>query len=228
MEHEHVVKLVKKAFSRLKSRGKKHKRTTPRIRRVEEFLHRPSEQVHIIVGLPSCPYDSKLRFESYVVNEVLGGGVTSRLYQNVREDKGLVYGINSFLQSFMDTGLFLVASATSSENTLRLMKSIRSEFRKFLDGGIKERELETFKTQVKGQIVLGSEDMENRMNSLGVNEMVFEEYRPVDRVIADIEKVSMRSVRDYVHKYFDLDQVSLMVMGDLKPEEALGLFKVWE
>src|ERR1044072_5913751 len=97
-----------------------------------------------------------------------------------------------------------------------------------MDKGLREKELDMFKTQVKGQILLGAEDMENRMNSLGINEMIFGEYRPVDEVIADIEKVSLRSISDYMHKYFDLNQVSLMVMGDLQPVQALKLLETWE
>jgi predicted Zn-dependent peptidase len=96
-----------------------------------------------------------------------------------------------------------------------------------VDGGVKDSELQMFKTQLKGQILLGAEDMENRMNSLGINEMVFGDYRPVDEVIEDIDKVSRRSIREYTEKYFDLKDASVMVMGDLEPAAALKLMEVW-
>lgn len=228
MEHDYVVKAIEKTLGKLPKRVKQQNRKAPRVKVIQEFIPRPSEQVHILVGWPSCSYRSKQRFDSYVVSELLGGGVTSRLYQKIREDKGLVYSVYSFLQSFLDTGLFLTYAGTSDKNALNVMKSIRSEFEKFLGTKIKERELEMFKTQLKGQILLGAEDMENRMNSLGVNELVFGEYRPVDDVIDEIQEVSVRSVTDYVHKYFDMDQLSLMFMGDLQPEQALKLMNVWE
>ncbi len=228
VEHDHVVAMVQKKLGKLPRRTKALKRKAPRIKKFEEFIPRPSEQVHMLVGFPSCSYRSSARFDAMVVNEILGGGVTSRLYQKIREDKGLVYTTYSFLQSFVDSGLFLLYAGTGPENTLAVMKAFKSEVEKFIAGGIKDRELEMFKTQLKGQILLGAEDMENRMNSLGINEMVFNEYRPVDEVIRDIEKVSRRSMTDYVRKYFDLDQVSLMVMGDLEPSEALKLMEVWE
>lgn len=227
VEHDQVVELVSKKLGKLSKRTKKLKRKAPRIRHVEEYIYRPSEQVHLMVGFPSCSYKSNQRFESFVVNELLGGSVTSRLYQKIREDKGLVYSVYSFLQSFVDSGLFLIYAGTSDKNALAVMKAVRGELQKFLDLGMKERELEMFKTQVKGQLLLGGEDMENRMNSLGVNEMVFEQYRPVDEVIAEIEDVSLKSVREYVDKYFDIKKTSLMLMGDLQADEALRLMDVW-
>jgi len=228
VEHDQVCEMVEKSLGKLPRTAPKLKRKAPRLKRVQEFIPRPSEQVHLLVGLPSCSYKSKHRFESYVVNDLLGGGVTSRLYQKIREDKGLVYSVYSFLQSFVDTGLFLTYAGCEEKNALPVLKAMKSEFEKFKKQGLKRTDLSMFKTQVKGQILLGAEDMENRMSSLGVNEMVFNEYKPIDEVISEIDKVSVRSINDYVRKYFDLDNVSLMVMGDVEPEEALNLLEVWE
>ncbi len=228
VEHEHVVDLIKKSLGKLPKRASVLKHKTPKVRRVQEFVERSSEQVHLLVGLPSCSYKSADRFESFVVNDLLGGGVTSRLYQKIREDKGLVYSVYSFLQSFVDTGLLLIYAGTADKNALQVLRIIRTEIQRFAKKGITSAELEMFKTQVKGQILLGAEDMENRMNSLGVNEMVFEEYKPIDEVIHDIDQVTVKSVKEYVAKFVDRKDVSLMVMGDLQPHEALKLLDVWQ
>ncbi|MBX3022382.1 MAG: insulinase family protein [Bdellovibrionales bacterium] len=229
VEHDQVVKMVERTLGKLPKRAKGKASKKPRVKRVQEFIERPSEQVHLLVGLPSCSYKSNHRFESFVVNDLLGGGVTSRFYQSVREDKGLVYTVYSFLQSFKDSGLFLTYAGASSKNAIQVLKAMKRELEKIRDKkGIREKELAMFKTQVKGQILLGAEDMENRMNSLGINEMIFHEYRPVDQVIAEIDEVSLRSISDYMQKYFDKQPVSLMVMGDLQPQEALKLLDVWE
>jgi predicted Zn-dependent peptidase len=227
VEHDQVVEMVQKGLGKAKRTAPSLKRRAPRVKRVQEFVHRPSEQVHLLVGYPSCSYKSKHRFESYVVNDLLGGGVTSRMYQKIREDKGLVYSVYSYLQSFVDTGLFLTYAGTEPKNALPVLKIMKSELERFVKKGVSRSDLAMFKTQVKGQILLGAEDMENRMNSLGVNEMVFGEYRPIDQVIGEIDKVSAKSVNDYVRKYFDLKETSLMVMGDLEPAEALKLLDVW-
>lgn len=227
VEHDQVAALVEKSLGRLKKRVAALKRKAPRFKRFEEFIPRPSEQVHLLVGFPSCSYKSKHRFESYVVNDLLGGGVTSRLYQKIREDKGLVYSVYSYLQSFVDTGLFLTYAGTSDKNALQVLKLIKTELNKFTDHGVKAQDLVSFKTQVKGQILLGAEDMENRMNSLGINEMVFNQYRPIDEVIHEIDEVSVRSTTEYVNKFFNMENVSLMVMGDLEPAVALNLLEAW-
>lgn len=228
VEHDQVVEQISKVMGKLPKRTPDHKRKTPRVRRVQEYIERPSEQVHLLVGLPSCSYKSTSRFESFVVNDLLGGGVTSRLYQKIREDKGLVYSVYSFLQSFVDTGLLLIYAGAGSENAEAVVKIMRSELERLKQKGIKPSELAMFKTQVKGQILLGAEDMENRMNSLGINEMVFGEYKPIDEVIAEIDKVSVRSLKDYIAKYVDTRDASLMVMGELSPVDALKLLEVWE
>ncbi|MGE4133404.1 MAG: M16 family metallopeptidase [Bdellovibrionales bacterium] len=228
VEHEHVVDIVAKKLGRVQKRSRALTRRGTRVRRVMEYIPRNSEQVHLLVGFPSNPFRSKARFDALVVNEMLGGGVTSRLYQRIREDQGLVYSVYSFLQSFLDSGLFMVYAGTSDKNAMKVLKTIRAELAKVFKGQFSDREVEMYKTQLKGQILLGAEDMENRMNSLGVNEMIFGDYRPVDEIIRDIEKVSRKSIRDFVQKYFSLKEASLMVMGDLQPAEALRLMNLWE
>jgi len=228
VEHDQVVAVVEKTLGKLPRRVPGLSRPRPRIRRVMEYMERPSEQVHIMVGLPSCSYKSRLRFEGLVVNEYFGGGVTSRLYQRIREAKGLVYSVYSFLQSFSDTGLLLTYAGTSAKNAPQVVRIVKRELEKLKRDGIRDHDLQMFKTQVKGQILLGAEDMENRMNSLGINEMIFGEYRPVDEVIADIEKVNKRSISEYMNQHFSLDDVSFMIMGDLQPAAALRLMEIWE
>ena len=82
--------------------------------------------------------------------------------------------------------------------------------------GVPKEDLEFFKKQVIGNIILGADDVDNRMNSLAVNEMIFGEYRPVDQVIAEVERISVDSTQEFLNQYFDLDQLGLMLMGPLK------------
>ena len=181
-----------------------------------DFIYRPSEQVHILVGLPSSSYKEKTRFESYIVNALLGGGMTSKLYQKVREDRGLAYSIYSYLHSFTDSGLIMVYAATSEENTQEVIDIIKEEMILLKKHGVPKEDLEFFKKQVIGNIILGADDVDNRMNSLAVNEMIFGEYRPVDQVIAEVERISVDSTQEFLNQYFDLDQLGLMLMGPLK------------
>jgi predicted Zn-dependent peptidase len=183
-----------------------------------EVTQRPAEQVHILFGLPGSAFKDRLRFEGLIVNTLLGGGMTSRLYQSVREERGLVYSIFSSLNSFTDTGLMTIYAGTEPVKAPTVVELILKEIKRLKKNGLKKSDIEFFKTQVLGQILLGADDIENRMNSLGVNEMVLGKYRSVDDVMRDIRSVNLDSVQEYIETYFDLEQMGILLMG-ATPEE---------
>ncbi|MCB0378853.1 MAG: insulinase family protein [Bdellovibrionales bacterium] len=171
------------------------------------------EQYHILAGFPSCAYADENRFNGFVLNTTLGGGMTSKLYQRIREEKGLVYSIFSMLNTFTDSGLHTIYAGTERNHVEEVIDLILKELREIKMKGITEEEVQLYKTQAKGQIIIASEDIDSRMNSLAVNEMVFGKYREVDEVIADIEKVNRDSVMDYIQQKLDIDKMSLFVLG---------------
>ncbi|MCB9026832.1 MAG: insulinase family protein [Bdellovibrionaceae bacterium] len=175
---------------------------------------RPAEQLHLLLSMPSCDFKSDLRFESYIVNAVLGGATTSRLYQKIRENKGLAYNVYSHLHSFTDSGVLITYVGTAAEKAEECLKLIKEELEDFKTKGITTKEVDYYKTQVMGQIMMGSDDVENRMNSIAINEMVFGEYRPVDQTLSQIEQVNTESVNRYIEKYLDFDQLGFIAMGN--------------
>jgi predicted Zn-dependent peptidase len=223
IDHEDVVEQVERAFRGIKRGRKSSQRTRPRYRSFVHFQNRPSEQVHLLVGLPSSSYKDPMRFDSYIVNALLGGGMTSRLYQRVREKRALVYSVYSYLQSFVDTGRWMIYAGASPKNSGAVLEIIMEESEKLSKKPPGKNEIEMYRTQLEGQILLGSEDMENRMNSLGVNELVFGEYRSVETVIDEIHAVSQTSVRDYLDKYFASGKFSFVGVGDLDAEQSRAL-----
>jgi predicted Zn-dependent peptidase len=215
VEHDEVVSLVKKylkmpAANPMAARAA---RLAPEISAFREVVKKPSEQVHILMGFPAADFRAPLRFEAYIVNTILGGGMTSRLYQTVRENSGLVYTIHSQLVTFTDTGVNLVYAGTEPKNAPEVVELTLKEIKKLRKKGMTKAELEFFKTQVLGQILLGADDIESRMNSLGVNEMVFGKYRSVDDVMNDVKGVTIDSVHEYIEKYVDLDRLGMFLMG---------------
>ena len=190
-------------------------RKKPQLNPFRDFIYRPSEQVHTLIGLPSSSYTENTRFESYIVNAILGGGMTSRLYQKIREQRGLAYSVYSYLHSFSDSGLIMIYTATSKEHTQKVMDLIKKEMVQLKKDGISQEDLDFFKKQVIGNIVLGSDDVDNRMNSLAINEIIFGEYRSVDRVIAEIQEVSTDSIQNFLDKHFNMDQLGIMLMGPI-------------
>lgn len=230
VDHDEILRLLHKLGGKNKKiknvKRVDSKRKAPKWKPFREFEHRDSEQVHILVGFPSCSFVDESRFDSYILDALLGGGMTSRLYQKIREDKGLAYSVYSQLQSFVDCGMLMVYVGTGAEMAEQSLKIIRKEIEKLRKDGVSASTVKFFKTQVKGNILLGSDDMENRMNSLGINEMVFGRYRPVKEIIEEIDKVSVGSVNAYIEKYLDWKKSSLLVMGPCEPKEALRLLDV--
>ena len=225
VDHDEVVSLVRKKLKPKNAAANKmatiaQKRNAPAPAAFQDYIQKPSEQVHILMGLPASSFTDELRFEAFIVNSLLGGGMTSKLYQSIREDKGLAYSIYSHLSTFTDTGVLLIYAGTEPKNVKKTVKIIEDQIKTLRKKGISKSDLNMYKTQVKGQILLGADDVENRMNSIGVNEMVFGEYRSVDKVIADIDGVSLDSVHAYIETYIDEDKTGLLLMGQMEGQKT--------
>ncbi len=213
VDHDDVVKLVERALTPKLRKGAKPGRRKGRLKPFRAVVEKPSEQTHILMGWPAANFRDKLRFEAYIVSTLLAGGMTSKLYQSVREKRGLVYTIYSQLTTFTDCGVMTVYAGTEAGRAKKVIELVLREIDRLRERGISASDLRLYKTQVIGQILLGSDDMENRMNSLGVNEMVFGAYLPVDRIIREIEAVTVESVGAYVRSYLDRRRMGVLLLG---------------
>lgn len=244
VDHDQLVRILEKKLSfageHRKSTPSKlavsHKKTMRGLKSIEpsfldresyvepksfhDIIKKPNEQVHILMGLPAAGFKDKLRFDGFIVNSLLGGGMTSRLYQTIREEQGLAYAIYSHLSTFTDSGLMLIYAGTEPKNVKKVIETAQREVERIRKEGMSKADLDLYKTQVKGQILLGADDIENRMNSLGVNEMVFGEYRSVDDIIDEIDRVNLETVHAYIEKFVRPDDSGLLLMGamELKPK----------
>lgn len=179
----------------------------------EDKISKDSEQTHLLYGFTTPSYHSENRFEAYLINLYLGGGMTSRLYQNIREEKGLAYSIYSSLNAFTDTSVFLIYAATSANKMEEVYSEIKKELKQFVDQGMSEEDLLFFKNQARGQIVIGSEDTESRMNSIAINEMIFQEYRSVNDILNEIESVSVKSMNEFIKTKINLNNCGTLFLG---------------
>ncbi len=213
LSHEDLLAGVQKRLSHKKRSYLQSKRQAPRWKKVRHTVDKKIEQVHLLMGLPTGGFSDRFRFEAYIINTLLGGGMTSRLYQSVREKKGLVYSIYSTLNTHIDSGVIQIYAGTETKNVKNVGTIIFKELKKLKAKGVSRQDVELAKTQVIGSILLGSDDIENRMTSVGVNEMVFEKYRPVDSVIEEIKKVSVESVNDYIQTKLKIENISGVLLG---------------
>lgn len=233
VQHEDLLVLTKKYLS------KKKKLTATRKKWMQDYsklqfqpfrkcIEKPVEQLHFLMGFPSTSFKDPLRFEAFIVNAYLGGGMTSRLYQEVRENRGLVYDIHSSINSFYDGGMLNIYAACEPNNMVSVLKQIQKEVEKLLNDGMKQSAVDMFKTQVIGSIMLGADDMENRMQSIAVNEMVYGAYRAPEKVIAEIQKVSRSSVQKYLQKYINPKKIGAIWMGAQAEQKASELQSFWK
>lgn len=218
VDHDQLVIQCQKFFRGRKKFIPAATRRAPRWKLHRKIYERDMEQAHILVGLPAASFHDKARFEAFILNSLLGGGMTSRLYQAIREKQGLAYTVFSSLNTNVDSGNISVYAGTDSKNVKKVIQIIADEFRKLKRQGLRESDLNLFKTQVRGQLLMGSDEIESRMSSLGVNEMIFGAYRPVTDIIAEIDRVSEKSMNDYIKNQLDLKKMSAVLMGPgLKP-----------
>lgn len=211
--HEDLVKLTQKHLGHTRGRKSTAKPKAPKVEPFLTAVEKQAEQLHLLVGFPATSFQDPRRFEAFLVNNLLGGGMTSYLYQAVRERKGLAYSVYSSLHSFVDFGMMNIAASANPDRMTEVVRSVFQVVDRVRRRGLRDSELRLFRRQLEGSLILGSEDVENRMNSLGVNEMVFGEYRPVEHVIQDIQKVTVKSIKRYLEEYLDLSQMGLLFLG---------------
>jgi predicted Zn-dependent peptidase len=149
------------------------------------------------------------------MNTLLGGGMSSRLFQNVREKQGLVYSIFSELNPYRDTGMLTVYAGTSKDSAAKVVKSIVSEFRELKNVPVSSEELTRAKAQLKGSLMLSLESSMARMSNLARQEMYYERFTGMNEIIQRVEAVTIEDVQRCAQEFFAPDQIGVTVLGNL-------------
>ncbi|HWC97534.1 MAG TPA: pitrilysin family protein [Candidatus Sulfopaludibacter sp.] len=174
------------------------------------------EQVHLVLGVPSYPLPHEERFGCYVMNTLLGGGMSSRLFQNIRERQGLAYAVFSELNPYRDTGCMSIYAGTSTESARKVVESIMQEFRQLKAETVGEEELRRAKDHLKGSLMLSLESTSSRMSNLARQEMYFAKFFTLDELVESIEAVTADDVQRIARTFFDPKQIALTVLGNLE------------
>jgi predicted Zn-dependent peptidase len=184
------------------------------------WIERPTEQVHLIWGVAGPPYASKDRFAAFLLNIYLGGGMSSALFQEIREKNGLAYTVYSSLTPYVDSGVFSVYVATGMNQVLLCLKLIEESAEKLKKELLSEEELKTIKDNLKGSVLLASDDVESRMSSIAKNEIFFGKYMPVEEVCRLIDQVTPQDVRRMARKLLSGEGRSVVALGP-KPSKQV-------
>jgi len=216
VRHPRLLELAGERFHQL-TRAENHRRepapvVQPRITlRNKESL----EQVHLCLGVPAYPLPDERRYASYILNALLGGGMSSRLFQNIRERQGLAYAVFSELAPYRDTGCLFIYAGTSLGAAQRVVRSVVTEFRDLKENPIPAEELRRAKDHLKGSLMLSLESTGSRMSNLARQEMYFDRFFDLDEIIAKIEAVTAEEVAVIARDLFRPENISLTVLGRL-------------
>jgi predicted Zn-dependent peptidase len=216
LNHARFMELIKGRFAGLQQKPNGFHQPAPAITpKIVTRNKKSLEQVQLCMGVPSHPISHEKRYVSYVLNTLLGGGMSSRLFQKVREEQGLVYSIYSDLNPYRDTGCMAIYAGTSLESTRKVVDSVLAEFRELKSDPIPAEELRRAKDQLKGGLMLSLESSTSRMANLARQEMYFDRFFTLDETIEQIESVTADEVTEMANSLFHPDKVAITVLGNL-------------
>jgi len=213
--HDHVINLFSTGFQGFE-RGATTRAATPPITRPGvNIVNKTLEQVHLIMGFPGLRHSAPERYALFLLNDVIGGSMSSRLFQEVREREGLVYAIHSGVQAYVDTGTLYVYAATDAQNFSKVLKSTLKVIRELKKTGVTDEELRRAKDHLKGSLMLSLESTSSRMNRLAKHEMHHGTFLSMDAMLAAIDGVRDEEVQTLVTELLDEDRLALTTLGPL-------------
>jgi predicted Zn-dependent peptidase len=216
LEHDQFVAAVAEKLTSLPPGEALHELQTPQASaRILLQNKKALEQVQLCLGVPAPPITDDNRYSTLILNTVLGGGMSSRLFQTIREEHGLAYAIYSDLSPYSDTGSLCVYAGTSAGRALEVIDLVLAEFRNLKETPLADEELTRAKDQLKGNILMGLESSNSRMANLARQEMYFHQFFTADEVIARIDAVTAEQVQIMARRLFVTDRIAVTLLGRL-------------
>jgi predicted Zn-dependent peptidase len=219
VDHDQVVAAIAGAFARLPF-GQQKIISAPRSIRHTVNIHKKDlEQVHICLGSRSVPQGHPDRYACQLLNTILGGSMSSRLFQTLREQRGMAYSVFSYLNSYSDTGALVVYAGTSPEDAPHACGIILKELHRIKECPVSSDELTSAKEQIKGQFLLSLESAENHMTRLAKNELYFQRLMPIEEILDRVDQVSGDDVHRLANIIFQDEFLTLQMVGRLDEKD---------
>lgn len=215
--HDQLRGMVEAAFGSVPDAGADWHETPPaprppRLERIKDL-----EQSHLVIGTPGFPQAHHDRYPEYLLNVILGGSMSSRLFQTIREQRGLAYAVFSGVSSYRDTGMLSVYAGCAAESVAEVVDLVAQELRTMRTAPVSDDELRRAKDHLKGSLMLSLESTSSRMTHLARQEMYFGRHVTLDEIIAGIEGVSREDVLRVAGELFTQDTVGVTVLGPAGP-----------
>jgi predicted Zn-dependent peptidase len=225
IRHAQLLELVERSFGAMPAGAVRADGAAPEVKPALAVLPKDLEQTQIIIGTLGPSAVSGRRFAAFVLNSLLGGSMSSRLFQEIREQRGLAYAVNSYLASYQDTGMMGIYVGTGEETAPEVISLIQDNIAALADGGLTAREVRDAKELIKGNFLLSMESTDNRMSKLARNEICFGRYVPEEEIMAQIEAVREEDVRALVRELFRPATMSIAAMGRVQEKDIAAVWR---
>jgi predicted Zn-dependent peptidase len=220
VDHQKMVSYFEPVFEVAPGQGGLNSnRTVPSSNGGVSVHFKELEQVHICLGGEAPSQVAEERFACAIFNAILGGNMSSRLFQEIREKRGLAYSVYSFLSTYIDAGLLGIYAATEQRNVNRVLETIQNEIKKLCEGELTQSDLAAAKEHLIGGIYLASESADNRMVRIAKNEFAFGRHVDLEELVSDLERVGIDEVVETANNIFRESKVSFAALGPLKDED---------
>ncbi|MFZ5571953.1 MAG: M16 family metallopeptidase [Thermodesulfobacteriota bacterium] len=219
LTHDHFVDLVGGTFESVRPGNGFPERLAPQPKAATAVHRRELEQVHLCLGTPGLSTTDSRRYALSLLNTILGGNMSSRLFQEIREQRGLAYAVYSYICSHADTGMFGVYAGVAPENTFAAVELILEALRRMRREPVGEAELQDAKEYTKGGVLLSAESMDNQMVRIAQNEINFGRDIPLPELIDKISSVTVEEVHQAAQQLLESGKIALTMLGPV-PDEA--------
>lgn len=215
VDHQDLLDLIGKLLPDVPQGSGKVACQNPVYEKRMELIGKELEQVHMCLGVKGLPQHHSQRYEAFIMNTILGGSMSSRLFQEVREKQGLAYSVYSYMASHVDAGSLVVYAGSSQEHFTEVLEITVRELTRLKKEPISMLELDSAREQLKGNLILSLESSDNRMSKLAKNEIYFGGYQPLEEITAGFDRVTSESIMQLSSELLDDNYLTLVLLGKL-------------
>lgn len=226
VNHDDCVRRIEQYFGHIQGNGTARVMGVPVPNSGINIYEKDLEHIYLCIGTGGVSQIDRRRYPMYVLNAIMGGSMSSHLFQEVREQRGLVYNIYSYVNCYHDTGTFGISTSTSKESVEEVLSLIKAEIRRIRDQGITDAELSFSKEHIKGNLFISLESSETRMGRLAKNEIYFNGYIPLKETLHEIDSIQKRDVDMIAKEIFEYpEEISITALGNIDAERMQNLWK---
>jgi len=213
LKHDQLLLLLKQHLGSVPGGHGRVDVPPPVYQRRIELVEKELEQVHVCLGLRGVQQNHPQRYDAFIMNAILGGSMSSRLFQEVREKSGLAYSVYSYIASHADAGSLVIYAGASPENGAQLLEIMLKELRRFKEEPVPAEQLDGAREQLKGNLLLSLESSDNRMSRLAKNEIYFGKPLPLSDIMEGFDRVTSESIQLLAREILDNSALTLVMLG---------------